>query len=274
MPGRTPGDDRDDRGDDRPALRRADAARDRLVAARRSPRAGTASASRKQMQRTREYVAVVRKALARERLEFDGETLTLPLPDGPGKALKLTISPVQERDPDLPRGDRPEQHAPGRRDRRRLDPDAVLARARRRVAPAARGGRRAQRPLARGLRHRADGLRRDHRRHRRRRATSMRPLARAVRRRHGLARAELLQRARPALRLRGRGARRSRTSTSTASATRRRRACPTSSSTRSRCAARPSTCATASRSTARPASARSASARWRSRATSASTSCA
>jgi F420-dependent oxidoreductase-like protein len=53
----------------------------------------------RQMQRTREYVAVVRKALARERLEFDGETLTLPLPDGPGKALKLTISPVQERIP-------------------------------------------------------------------------------------------------------------------------------------------------------------------------------
>src|SRR3954447_12057184 len=50
----------------------------------------------KQLQRTREYVAVVRKALARERLEFEGETLTLPLPDGPGKALKLTISPVQD----------------------------------------------------------------------------------------------------------------------------------------------------------------------------------
>ena len=53
----------------------------------------------RQMQRTREYVAVVRKALARERLEFDGETLTLPLPDGPGKALKLTIAPVQEQIP-------------------------------------------------------------------------------------------------------------------------------------------------------------------------------
>src|SRR6202045_5282569 len=49
-----------------------------------------------QLQRTREYVAVVRKALARERLEFKGETLELPLPDGPGKALKLMISPVQE----------------------------------------------------------------------------------------------------------------------------------------------------------------------------------
>jgi F420-dependent oxidoreductase-like protein len=52
-----------------------------------------------QLQRTREYVAVVRKALARERLEFRGETLELPLPDGPGKALKLTIGPVQDHIP-------------------------------------------------------------------------------------------------------------------------------------------------------------------------------
>jgi F420-dependent oxidoreductase-like protein len=53
----------------------------------------------KQLQRTREYVAVMRMALARERVEFHGETLDLPLPDGPGKALKLTISPVQEQIP-------------------------------------------------------------------------------------------------------------------------------------------------------------------------------
>jgi F420-dependent oxidoreductase-like protein len=53
----------------------------------------------RQIQRTREYVAVVRKALARERLVFQGETLELPLPDGPGKALKLTIAPVQDRIP-------------------------------------------------------------------------------------------------------------------------------------------------------------------------------
>ena len=44
----------------------------------------------------------MRQALSRERLEFHGETLELPLPDGPGKALKLTIAPVQELDPDLP----------------------------------------------------------------------------------------------------------------------------------------------------------------------------
>jgi F420-dependent oxidoreductase-like protein len=53
----------------------------------------------KQLQRTREYVEILRKALARERLEYDGEIYTLPLPDGPGKALKLTIAPVQDQIP-------------------------------------------------------------------------------------------------------------------------------------------------------------------------------
>jgi F420-dependent oxidoreductase-like protein len=53
----------------------------------------------KMLQRTREYVEVLRMALARERVVFQGETLELPLPDGPGKALKLMIAPVQERMP-------------------------------------------------------------------------------------------------------------------------------------------------------------------------------
>src|SRR4051794_25013584 len=53
----------------------------------------------RQLQRTREYVVGVRKALNRERLEFHGETLELPLPDGAGKALKLTIAPGQDRIP-------------------------------------------------------------------------------------------------------------------------------------------------------------------------------
>src|SRR5437667_3018098 len=52
-----------------------------------------------QLQRTREYVAILRRALSRERLSFDGEIYQLPLPDGPGKALKLMIAPVQERMP-------------------------------------------------------------------------------------------------------------------------------------------------------------------------------
>jgi F420-dependent oxidoreductase-like protein len=49
--------------------------------------------------RTRDYVAVVRLALSRERVVYEGETLRLPLPDGPGKALRLTIAPVQRRVP-------------------------------------------------------------------------------------------------------------------------------------------------------------------------------
>jgi F420-dependent oxidoreductase-like protein len=52
-----------------------------------------------QLKKTREYIAVVRMALARERVAFKGDTLELPLPDGPGKSLKLTITPVQERIP-------------------------------------------------------------------------------------------------------------------------------------------------------------------------------
>jgi F420-dependent oxidoreductase-like protein len=52
-----------------------------------------------QLARTREYIAIVRRALARERLEFQGEHYVLPLPDGPGKALKLTIDTVQDRIP-------------------------------------------------------------------------------------------------------------------------------------------------------------------------------
>ncbi|HEY1593913.1 MAG TPA: LLM class F420-dependent oxidoreductase [Thermoleophilaceae bacterium] len=52
-----------------------------------------------QLQRTREYVGILRMALARERVVFEGERYELPLPDGPGKALKLMISPVQERMP-------------------------------------------------------------------------------------------------------------------------------------------------------------------------------
>jgi F420-dependent oxidoreductase-like protein len=49
--------------------------------------------------RTREYVAIVRKALARETVTYEGEFYTLPRPGGPGKALKLIIKPVQERIP-------------------------------------------------------------------------------------------------------------------------------------------------------------------------------
>ncbi len=53
----------------------------------------------RQLKRTREYVEVVRAMLRRERIEYDGDTIQLPLPDGPGKALKLMIGTVQDEVP-------------------------------------------------------------------------------------------------------------------------------------------------------------------------------
>ncbi|MFJ4098455.1 LLM class F420-dependent oxidoreductase [Amycolatopsis japonica] len=49
--------------------------------------------------RTREYVEIVRKALSRERVRYDGDHFQLPLPGGPGKALTLTVHPVREEIP-------------------------------------------------------------------------------------------------------------------------------------------------------------------------------
>src|SRR5690606_16219426 len=49
----------------------------------------------KPLVRTREYVAIVRAALARETVTYQGEYYTLPLPDGPGKALKLGFHPLR-----------------------------------------------------------------------------------------------------------------------------------------------------------------------------------
>src|SRR5690606_21077706 len=43
--------------------------------------------------RTREYVEIVRMALARQRVQYQGRHYQLPLPDGPGKALKLGFHP-------------------------------------------------------------------------------------------------------------------------------------------------------------------------------------
>ncbi|HET9944307.1 MAG TPA: LLM class F420-dependent oxidoreductase [Actinomycetes bacterium] len=53
----------------------------------------------KPLARTREYVAVVRQALSRQPLRHEGEFWTLPLPDGPGKALRLTAHPVRDAIP-------------------------------------------------------------------------------------------------------------------------------------------------------------------------------
>ena len=53
--------------------------------------------------RTREYVEIVRSALRRETVSHAGKHFTLPLPDGPGKALKPHGAPRPGPDADLPR---------------------------------------------------------------------------------------------------------------------------------------------------------------------------
>lgn len=53
----------------------------------------------KPLTRTREYVDIVRLALSRQRVSYNGEFFTLPLPDGPGKALTLTVHPVRDNIP-------------------------------------------------------------------------------------------------------------------------------------------------------------------------------
>ncbi len=50
----------------------------------------------KPLGRTREYVEIVRMALARRPVAYQGEHHVLPLPDGPGKALKLMLHPQRE----------------------------------------------------------------------------------------------------------------------------------------------------------------------------------
>jgi len=49
--------------------------------------------------RTREYVRIVRTALARQQVTSESEFYRLPLPDGPGKALKLGFHPYRAEVP-------------------------------------------------------------------------------------------------------------------------------------------------------------------------------
>jgi F420-dependent oxidoreductase-like protein len=53
----------------------------------------------KPLARTREYVDIVKLAIGRQKVEYAGEHYTLPLPDGPGKALRLGFHPPREHIP-------------------------------------------------------------------------------------------------------------------------------------------------------------------------------
>jgi len=53
----------------------------------------------KPLARTREYVDIVKLAVARKPVAYDGEFYRLPLPDGPGKALRLGFHPPRDHIP-------------------------------------------------------------------------------------------------------------------------------------------------------------------------------
>jgi F420-dependent oxidoreductase-like protein len=53
----------------------------------------------KPLARTREYVDIVKLAIARKPVQYAGAHYTLPLPDGPGKALRLGFHPPREHIP-------------------------------------------------------------------------------------------------------------------------------------------------------------------------------
>ena len=150
MPGALAGDDRDDGGDARPDLGRADAARASARPARRWPRAGTASASARQLA-AHARVRGDRAQGARPRAaRVRGRDARAAAARRPGQGAEADDRAGAGADPDLPRRDRAEEHAAGGRDRRRL-----AARPSSRpstsgdLRDAARGGRRARRAHAR-----------------------------------------------------------------------------------------------------------------------------
>lgn len=49
--------------------------------------------------RTREYVDIINLAFTRKKLEYQGKHFALPLPDGPGKRIQLTVHPVRPHIP-------------------------------------------------------------------------------------------------------------------------------------------------------------------------------
>ena len=175
------------------------AARHRLERAAGRPRAGTASASASSCSGRASTSRWCGWRWRASGSSSTGETLTLPLPDGPGKALKLTIAPVQERIPiylaaigpknttlaaEIADGWLPTLFSPEHVDEFRPLLEEGFARA--------GGGKGFDdfdiAPSMQRVRHRRP----------RRRARRDAPVRRALRRRHGLARAELLQRARAA----------------------------------------------------------------------------
>jgi alkanesulfonate monooxygenase SsuD/methylene tetrahydromethanopterin reductase-like flavin-dependent oxidoreductase (luciferase family) len=73
----------------------------------------------KPLARSREYIDILRKTIAREPVEFSGDHYTLPYAGGTGlgQGAQVDDPSAPQRHPDLPRRRRAEEHRPGRRDR-------------------------------------------------------------------------------------------------------------------------------------------------------------
>ena len=147
-PGPLAGDDRDDRGHARPPLERPLPARARHVGT--AGGRGLARPALRQAARAHARVRGDRAQGARARAaRLRGRDLHAAAAGRARQGAEADDRAGAGADPDLHRGDRAEEHAAGRRDRRRLAAGVLLARARRPLALAARGGRRPLRPLAR-----------------------------------------------------------------------------------------------------------------------------
>ena len=140
---------------------------------------------------TRETIEIVRAVPAATGSSYDGTVYQLPLPDGPGRALRSMMPPTEV--PDLRRRARPAQPRAHRRAGRRLDRQRLPSRARRCVPRPPRRGRGAGGPIAGRPRPADPRGGRVHRR-RRRGGQATRPGLRLHHRRHGLEGHELLQR--------------------------------------------------------------------------------
>ena len=135
IPARAADRDRDGRRDARRAVAAGASGSGSACPGRRSPRAGTACRSRGRCSRTREYVEIVRMALARETVVHEGREYGCRS-DG-AQAAEAARQAGAGADPDLPRRGRAEGGRAGRRDRRRLAAVHARPRARRHAARAA-----------------------------------------------------------------------------------------------------------------------------------------
>ena len=172
-PGPHAGDDRDDRRDPRHAVRRPVPARPRRLRP-----AGLRGLARRAVRQAAGPHPRVRRhrpdgAAPARRSRYEGEHYTLPLPDGPGKALQADRAPGARAHPDLPRRGRPEEPRarPARSPTagwRSSSPRSTPSESARRTSQA---GRATAGPDAGRLRRRADRAGRRRRRPRRRAPT-------------------------------------------------------------------------------------------------------